>query len=71
MFMVILVRTKQCFIIVIILLSQYYYDDSHALAFGKMKDEISGVAIEEIVGLKPKMYSILVSNSSEYKKQKV
>ena len=31
-----------------------------------MKDEMGGVAIEEPVELKPKTYSILVSNSSEY-----
>ena len=45
-----------------------YYDDSNALVVGKMKDEISGVAIEEFVRLKPKMYSTVVSNFSRYKK---
>ena len=34
-----------------------------------MKDETGGVAIEELVGLKPKMYSFMV-DSSEYKKAK-
>ena len=34
-----------------------------------MKDEIGGVAIEEFVGLKPKMYSFLVDNN-EHKKAK-
>ena len=34
-----------------------------------MKDETGGVAIEEIVGLKPKMFSF-VEDSSEYKKTK-
>ena len=28
-----------------------YYDDSNALIVGKMKDEMGGVAIEEVVGL--------------------
>ena len=33
-----------------------------------MKDEAAVVAIEEFVGLKPKMYSFLVDDSSEHKK---
>ena len=40
-----------------------YYDNSNILVIGKMKDETGGVAIEEIVGLKPKIYSLLVGNS--------
>ena len=32
-----------------------YYNDSNKLAIGKMKGETRGVAIEEFVGLKPKM----------------
>ena len=35
-----------------------------------MKDETWGVAIEEFVGLKPKIYSFLVDDSSEHKKAK-
>ena len=35
-----------------------------------MKDETAGVAIEEFVGLKPKMYSYLVDDNSEHKKTK-
>ena len=31
-----------------------------------MKDEIVGVAIEEFVRLKPKMYSYLVDHDSEH-----
>ena len=46
-----------------------YYDNSKKLVLGKMKDEIGGVAIEEFVGLKPKMYSFLVDNN-EHKKAK-
>ena len=34
-----------------------------------MKDETLGVAIEEFVGMKPKMYSFLVDND-EHKKAK-
>ena len=33
-----------------------------------MKDEMGSVAIVEPSSIKPKMYSILVSESSEYKK---
>ena len=47
-----------------------YYDGSIVLAVGKMKNEMGGAAIVELVGLKPKMYSILVSNSSKYNKAK-
>ena len=41
-------------------------NDSNALVIGKM----GGIAIEEFVGLKPKMYSALVSSSKENKKLK-
>ena len=47
-----------------------YYDDSNKLVIGKMKDKTGGVAIEELVGLKPKMHSFLVDNS-EHKKAKL
>ena len=36
-----------------------------------MKDETAGVATEEFVGLKPKIYSFLVDDNSEEKKAKV
>ena len=45
-------------------------DDSNKLVIGKMKDETGGVAIEEFVGLKPKMYSFLVDDNSEHNKAK-
>ena len=35
-----------------------------------MKEETVGVAIEEFVGLKPKIYSYLVDDNSEHKKKK-
>ena len=47
-----------------------YCNDSNALVVGKMEDEMKGIDIEKFVGLKPKMHSILVSNSKEYKKAK-
>ena len=47
-----------------------YYDDSTTLVIGEMKGEMGGVAIEKFVGLKLKIYSILLSDSSEYRKAK-
>ena len=47
-----------------------YYNDSNKLLVSKMKDETAGVAINEFVGKKPKMYSFLVEDSSEDKKAK-
>ena len=48
--------------------SKYY--DSDKVVVGKMKDEAAGFAIKKFVGLKPKMYSFLVDDSSEHKKSK-
>ena len=36
-----------------------------------MKDKTGGLAIEEFVGLKPKMYSFMVDDNIEHKKAKV
>ena len=47
-----------------------YYDNSNKLVLSKMKDETAGVAIEQFVGLKPKMYSYLVDDNIEGCKQK-
>ena len=35
-----------------------------------MKDKMDEIAIEEFVGLKPKIYSVVVSDSNAYKKVK-
>ena len=43
-------------------------DDSNKLVVGKIKDDKGSVAIKEVVGLKPKMYSFLVDDSSEHEK---
>ena len=48
-----------------------YYDDSNKLDIGKMKDETGGVATEDFVGLKPKMYSFLVDNNEDKKAKNV
>ena len=44
-----------------------YYDSSNTLVIVKVKDKTGGLAIEEFVVLKPKMYSFLVENN-EHKK---
>ena len=46
-----------------------YYDNSNKLAIGKTNDVTEGFATEEFVGLKHKIYSLLVGNS-EFKKAK-
>ena len=47
-----------------------YYDDSNRLIIGKMKDETRGSEFEEFVELKAKMYSFLVDDNNEHKKEK-
>ena len=47
-----------------------YYDNSNKFVVCKMKDETAGVAIEELVGLKPKIYLYLVDDNSEHEKAK-
>ena len=39
-----------------------YYDNSSKLVIGKIKDKTGGVAIEEFVGLYPKMYNEVITN---------
>ena len=45
-----------------------YYDNSNKLVVGKMKVETAGFAIKAFVRLKPKMYSYLINDNSDYKK---
>ena len=45
-----------------------YYDNSNKLVVGKMKDKTASVAIEEFVGLKPKIYLCLVNDNGEHGK---
>ena len=47
--------------------SKYDYN-LNKLVIGKMKDETTGVAIKDVVGLKPKMHSYVVEDSSERKR---
>ena len=46
-----------------------YHNDLNVLLVSKIKDITGGVATEEMFGWKQKMYSILVSHSSKYKKR--
>ena len=46
--------------------SKSKYDNLNKVVVGKMKDKTAGVAIEELVGLKPKIYSYLVDDNSEH-----
>ena len=47
--------------------SKYDYN-LNKLVIGKMKDETTGVATKDVVGLKPKMHSYVVEDSSELKR---
>ena len=47
------------------------YDDSNKLIVAKKKDETVGITIKEFVGLKQKMYSFMVNDSSVHKKKRV
>ena len=42
-----------------------FYDDTNKKVIGKMKDEYGGAIIDQFIGLKLKMYSIKIINSSE------
>ena len=64
----ILIRIEKCLILATA--ESKYYDDSNKLVAGKVKDETGGIAMKEFVGLKPKMSSFLVGESSEHIKAK-
>ena len=44
-----------------------FFDASNKLVIGKMKGDTGGVAIEEFVGLKPKMYPFLLGDNKKQK----
>ena len=60
-------KKKICLILVIIPLSQSSLLIQTNKSMEKRKDETGGVAIEEFVGLKSKMYWLLVDNSKHKK----
>ena len=47
-----------------------YYCDTNKKVLGKMKDEFTGIEIDEFVGLKSKMYSLLGCDDKEVNKAK-
>ena len=47
-----------------------YYDGSNKKVLGQMKDEFNGFKIDELVGLKSKMYSLIACNDKEVNKAK-
>ena len=46
-----------------------YYDDSNKLVVSKIENGTSRVAIEELVGIRPRTYLLLVYENSEHKKE--
>ena len=66
----ILARIKKFLTLVIIQLSQSIMIIQKKLFVGKMEGETAGVAIEEFIGLKSKVYSYLVDENSVHKKAK-
>ena len=46
------------------------FDDSNKKVLRKLKDEFNGVKIDEFVGLKSKMYSLIACNGLEVNKAK-
>ena len=47
-----------------------YFNDSNKKVLGKMKDQFNGIEIDEFVGSKSKMYSLLSKNGLEINKAK-
>ena len=68
--MKILATLKKCLTLVIILLSQNIMIIQKKISGQQNEDETAGFAIEEFVGLKPKMYSYLVNDNSDHKSAK-
>ena len=68
--MKLLAARKKCFIFTNYSTRSKYCDNPYELVIRNTKDKTGGVAIEEFVGLNPKMYSFLVNNKkNENKKQ--
>ena len=48
----------------------FYYDSLNRKVLGKMKDELNGVTIVELAGLKSNMYSLIDNNEEKVNKAK-
>ena len=70
MFMETFMKIKICLISVTIWKIQNFFDPVNKKVIGKMKDEVKGKIISELVGLKSKMYSLVIVNNEEIKKAK-
>ena len=70
MFMKIFIKIKICLILVIISKIQKFLILSIKKVIGKMKDEGKETIIGEFVGLKSKLYSVVIVNNEEIIKEK-
>ena len=65
-----MIRDKHLFVFSGYPKDSIYYDISNKKVLGKMKEELNGSKITEIVGLKSKMYSLISDNDKEVNKAK-
>ena len=64
-FMKIFIKIKICLVLVIISKIQNFLILSIKKVIGKMKDEVKETIISEFVGLKSKLYSLVIVNNEE------
>ena len=69
-FMKIFIKIKICLVLVIISKIQNFLILSIKKVIGKMKDEVKETIISEFVGLKSKLYSLVIVNNEEIIQEK-